>query len=334
MSYKDPSKRKEYREKYREKNNEWTAKYREELKQHVLDSIASGEIIDQHKWDVWCVKLKRGAKKHPFSADFTNDTIFKMLIKRCFYCGDISTTIDRIDSNLDHTPGNCVASCYGCNVSKSDADSSTFIRKAYYRTRGKYVDDNTNIWFVYKQKPAMWHYKRSAEKKEVRFELSNEEFDKLVNGDCEYCHRSPTTWFGIDRVKPEKGYVNGNVVSCCWDCNLDKHTADVDTMIERNELIATRVDTCDLIIDIGSKNILHEGRRELAKRTCAYGQIYQTRRDASRALGKSDNYVCKCIRDGRYFDDIFEVSKDFYDFVIENKLDNITKKMYILFDRM
>ena len=81
-------------------------------------------------------------------------------------------------------------------------------------------------------------------------------------------------------------------------------------------------------------SILHEGRRELAKRTCAYGQIYQTRRDASRALGKSDNYVGKCIIRGAHSDDIFEVSKDFYDFVIENKLENITKKMYILFDRM
>jgi hypothetical protein len=40
------------------------------------------------------------------------------------------------------------------------------------------------------------------------------------------------------------------------------------------------------------------------------------------------------VRDGRYFDDIFEISKEFYDFAVETKLENITKKMYILFNRM
>ena len=75
-----------------------------------------------------------------------------------------------------------------------------------------------------------------------------------------------------------------------------KHTADVDTMMKRNELIASRVDTGDISIVNCPKVILHRGTQTLAKKTCAYGKIYENRRDASRALGKSDNYVCKCSR--------------------------------------
>ena len=36
----------------------------------------------------------------------------------------------------------------------------------------------------------------------------------------------------------------------------------------------------------------------------------------------------------KYVDDIFEISEDFYEFAIINKLENITKKMYMLFERM
>jgi len=331
MPYKDSSNNKA---KYRAKNNAQTAKYRGDLKQHVLDSISSGKIIDENKWKLFCTTLKRGAEKHPFSVDFTDDLIFRMMIKGCFYCGDISTTIDRVDAALDHTVDNCVASCYGCNNSKGVSDSATFVRKAYFRARGKYADNNTDIWLVYKQKPFIWHYKRSANKKRVKFELSKEYFDKLTKDDCEYCHRTPTTWFGIDRIKPEGGYVVGNVVSCCWDCNLDKHVTNVDTMMKRNELIASRVDTGEISIVNCPKVILHRGTQTLAKRTYAYGKLYKNRRDASRALEKNDAYVCKCIRDGRYKDDIFEISKEFYDFAVETKLENITKKMYILFNRM
>jgi hypothetical protein len=112
----DPIKRKEYYEKNKhrdkEKVKERQTQYREDLNKHVIDSITAGEILDQHKWDVWCNYIKSGAKtkQKPYSADFTNYTIFKMMLKGCFYCGDIATTIDRLDSSLDHKPENCVGS--------------------------------------------------------------------------------------------------------------------------------------------------------------------------------------------------------------------------------
>lgn len=255
-------KQKERYEQNREQMQEYATKYREDLKQNAYDSISVCEILDQKKWDLWCNEIKRHAKnnKQPYFDDFTNDIIFDMMIRGCFYCGDVAITIDRIDSKLCHTLDNCIGCCYGCNMSKGAADPSTFIRKAFYRVRGEYYDVDTDIWFVNKQKPSMWNYKRNAEKKGVPFELTKEDWERLVKGSCEYCKRSPTTWFGVDRVVPSLGYVLGNVVSCCYDCNLDKLEDDVDTVCARNGRITARVDAGELIITECEKVILRRGR--------------------------------------------------------------------------
>jgi 5-methylcytosine-specific restriction endonuclease McrA len=252
-----------YYEKNKEKIDEKNAKYLEDRKQHALDSISVGEIIDKNKWDMWCKEIKRCAikSKHPYSDDFTNDIMFEMMIQGCFYCGNIATTIDRVDSKLDHTLENCIGCCYGCNNSKGAADPSTFIRKAYYRARRKYYDDDTDIWFIYKSKPGFAQYKSHANKKRVSFELTKEYFDDLTKEGCKYCRRSPTTYFGVDRIVPSLGYIIDNVVSCCFDCNIDKFEDDVVTMIERNERIAYRVDAGECIIAECEKVILHTGRK-------------------------------------------------------------------------
>lgn len=301
MPYKDINKRKEYK-----------VTYNIDLKQHAIDSVKSGEIINQNKWNMWCKKIKSGVKNHPYTDEFTNDTIFEMMTGGCFYCGDAAMTIDRIDSTRDHTPDNCVASCWGCNCSKGAADSATFIRKAYYRARGKYIDGVVDIWFVYKNKPRIDKYKRNAEQKGVMFDLSKEEWDTLVAGNCEYCKRSPTAWFGIDRTIPSEGYVLGNVVPCCFDCNIDKHENDVETMMKRNERISCRVDAGDIVIDKCDTVIIHCGTNKFSKKIYAYGKVYESKNDASRALGKNDNYVRKCIKYGRHSNDIFEITEDFY----------------------
>jgi len=281
MPYKDPAKRKKQQKEYNEKNKERQREQRkkryendkermidserkrhETRKQHAIDSITVDEIIDRYKWDMWCKNIKRCAKnkKHPYSEDFTNDIMFEMMVQGCFYCGDIATTIDRIDSKLEHTIDNCIGCCHGCNISKGNADLSTFVRKAYYRVCEEYYDDDIDIWFVHKNKPRIDKYKKRANKQGVPFELTKEDFDILTNGNCTYCKRIPTTWFGVDRVIPTEGYVLTNVVSCCYDCNIDKLEDDIDTMISRNERIITRVVSGKLCIDDRVKVILHTDR--------------------------------------------------------------------------
>jgi hypothetical protein len=360
MPYKDSTKRKENIRKYREKNkeqikekkrkhyeknkeeiNEKAKEYRDVMTQNAYDSVMSKCIMDKHKWDAWCDIIKRNAeqKKHHYSKELTNEVMFEMMTRGCYYCGDIATTIDRLDSDLDHTPKNCVGCCAPCNISKGTADPSTFIRKSYYMARGKYVDDVIDVWFVNKNKPSIPEYKRRATKQGVSFDLNKEEWNAMIVDKCAYCQRSPTTWFGIDRVIPGDGYVNGNVVTCCFDCNLGKHNHDVDTTMSRNERIAKRVGDGILIIQDRPRVTLHKGIQKSSKKVCVYGKVYESQNDASRIV-KNVNDTTKnldvrdCIRNGRYPDDIFRISDEFYDFATKNNLENITKKMYVLFDRM
>ena len=300
-----------YRAGNKEKIKEDKTKYYEDLKQHTVDSILNGKIIDQNKWDMLINIIKGNAKKHPYSDDFTNDIVFDKMLRGCFFCGDIATTIDRIDSTLDHTPINCVGCCKGCNNSKGVTDPSTFIRKSYYRARGHYIDDISDIWFSHKNKPRFDIYKKSAEKKGVPFELTKTDFEELLIGECEYCHRAPTTWFGVDRKIPSKGYVLGNAAPCCFDCNVDKHINDAETTFKRNVCIANRVDTGELFIEEYEKMILHTGIQGRTNKVSVYGKIYESMSEASRALGRGTNYVCECIRKGRFPDDIFKIFEEF-----------------------
>jgi hypothetical protein len=76
-------------------------------------------------------------------------------------------------------------------------------------------------------------YQRHARDRKFAFEISEERVHQLFDGDCFYCGASPIpkqvktrrssfARNGIDRVNSEIGYLEGNVVSCCEDCNIAK----------------------------------------------------------------------------------------------------------------
>ena len=86
-------------------------------------------------------------------------------------------------------------------------------------------------------------YKGGAKRLGRKYELSKERFVELVNGDCHYCGIPPTKirtnkarkiskpLNGIDRLDSSKGYIEGNVVSCCTNCNVAKLDNTVDDFI-------------------------------------------------------------------------------------------------------
>lgn len=79
-------------------------------------------------------------------------------------------------------------------------------------------------------------YRRKAKDRGIEFKLTREEAFALFKMDCYYCGvvpsniaKSNTTYggclySGIDRLDPTLGYVTGNVVPCCWNCNRMKGT--------------------------------------------------------------------------------------------------------------
>ena len=80
-------------------------------------------------------------------------------------------------------------------------------------------------------------YKKDAFKRKLIFELTIEEFKKLVLSNCFYCKQSPEKnrigYSGIDRVKNDVGYILENCVGCCGRCNRMKYNMEVSEFKEQ-----------------------------------------------------------------------------------------------------
>lgn len=88
-------------------------------------------------------------------------------------------------------------------------------------------------------------YRRSAEKRGLRFLLTRAQCAKLFFSTCRYCGSDPNRhkikgipYNGIDRVDNSQGYVTKNVVTACGFCNQAKHGNSVQTFYEWIERIS------------------------------------------------------------------------------------------------
>lgn len=81
------------------------------------------------------------------------------------------------------------------------------------------------------------NYKRTAKQRNYNFELSFEQFDRLISQPCYYCGCAPKEHKGeqcytynkgifkrngVDRLKNSIGYTIENTVACCKQCNTAK----------------------------------------------------------------------------------------------------------------
>lgn len=67
--------------------------------------------------------------------------------------------------------------------------------------------------------------KYKAIKRGKVWKLNHIDVYKMIIGECHYCGYKPS-WpkerVGLDRIDNKKGYLNGNVVGCCFTCNSAK----------------------------------------------------------------------------------------------------------------
>lgn len=92
-------------------------------------------------------------------------------------------------------------------------------------------------------------YKRSAEKRNLDFRLTEDEFKELTKMCCHYCGKKPSrtrfsknrqdsyTYNGIDRVNSKAGYYLDNCVTCCGMCNRMKWAFKEDKFLKRIKMI-------------------------------------------------------------------------------------------------
>jgi hypothetical protein len=90
-------------------------------------------------------------------------------------------------------------------------------------------------------------YKQGAKVRNLVFSLSKEKFLEIITQNCFYCGIEPSNvqksrsnngdfiYNGIDRVDSNKGYIENNIVPCCWKCNKAKNKMNIDKFYESVE---------------------------------------------------------------------------------------------------
>lgn len=99
----------------------------------------------------------------------------------------------------------------------------------------------------------IFNYKKSARERGYIFDLTDDHFRYLTKQPCYYCGQiadrpSPIAkgtngdylYNGIDRIDNSKGYVNGNVRTCCKQCNIAKNVISEPEFIEWVKRVASR----------------------------------------------------------------------------------------------
>jgi hypothetical protein len=74
-------------------------------------------------------------------------------------------------------------------------------------------------------------YKKSAKKRNLVFELTENDCLPYYNTKCYYCG-GDIKGIGIDRVDNKRGYTFDNIVPCCSNCNFMKHALSKDEFLQ------------------------------------------------------------------------------------------------------
>lgn len=86
------------------------------------------------------------------------------------------------------------------------------------------------------------NYKQGAKSRNLDFDLTKDEFDKITKQPCEYCGEYSGKFLdiyfcGIDRIDSNQGYVKNNIVACCETCNRMKWDYKIDDWVNKMKKI-------------------------------------------------------------------------------------------------
>lgn len=141
------------------------------------------------------------------------------------------TVIERAENNKR---GQTFWKCK-CDCGKETIVNSVSLRSGDTQSCGCYLKERISKSFGEASfNHILREYKGQAKKGNKEFSLSDDEFKELIYSNCYYCGKEPSQvmrsrssngnilYNGIDRIDNSKGYVRGNVVPCCRQCNIAK----------------------------------------------------------------------------------------------------------------
>jgi hypothetical protein len=101
----------------------------------------------------------------------------------------------------------------------------------------------------------------SANRRDIPFKLSLEDFYKLVKQPCYLCRGKTSDSENLDRIDNLKGYNKENVQSCCTKCNIFKWDLELKTCIKKVFLLLGFVDgACDHNKNVPDKYLVSYAR--------------------------------------------------------------------------
>jgi len=126
-------------------------------------------------------------------------------------------------------------------------EKQDYVAREYVKTKNKqyYLDHKDEIRErVSKHRMTLngqFHqYKKSAKKRNIDFQLTQNQCEPFFNCRCNYCGDS-YHGLGMDRIDNSLGYFVNNIVPCCYTCNIMKHTHSQINFINHIEKILKNV---------------------------------------------------------------------------------------------
>jgi 5-methylcytosine-specific restriction endonuclease McrA len=230
----------------------------------------------KNKYVIWNHYVKSAQKR---GIDFTlPKPIFnELIVKPCFYCtyikDDEVNGIDRIDNNRGYIEDNVVTCCQFCNLAKGTQHPQEFIdkMKAIHKFNSMNcciepdIIDKWKSTYLSKSTPNFSNYKKSSNKRNIEFKISEDDFKSIIKNACYLCGipSSQENKNGIDRFKNSIGYTLENSKPCCGHCNLLKKDLTFEKLIEIARTIESKYEDITQYlchIDIKTRNSKVEAR--------------------------------------------------------------------------
>jgi len=137
---------------------------------------------------------------------------------------------------------NGVSCCAMCNWLKGSLDSATFIKRIQHiHSFTKNVDPHQKYPECFPDAKCVSYasYRSRAEKKDLEFAITHDDYKSITHQDCYLCGKksTDTNTNGIDRVDNAIGYTIANCKACCKECNHMKNNYALDTLLDKIERI-------------------------------------------------------------------------------------------------
>src|SRR5216683_5790983 len=89
----------------------------------------------------------------------------------------------------------------------------------------KLCDSALNKLYLRSLKGKYSYSYRKAKLRKLEWDIKINHYDNLLRQGCYYCKSSIISDYGcgLDRIDNSKGYILGNVLPCCKECNRIKH---------------------------------------------------------------------------------------------------------------